>query len=323
MTIEELENACQEGNLKNVINLIDNCNISVNSKFFFNYTPLHIACMYNHPPIVSALFERGADANAKDNHNRTPLLISPRNPEIVSLLLKNNTDLSVIDRDKMTPLHWACNCDSFDVVKLLVEYNCEINIYSKFNINPLMLAIMRGNFKIIKFLINNGAEINHKNELGNNILHYAAFLDHLDICLFLTRHHGLDPEILNILGESALNSYGKSLELNINPPHGNNEDWRPRLSNIEKEDRTMQLINSYADFLLEKKQNENWMRRKDFLEMLFGSKILMMKITLFNAIKKHDTSSKIPDDKITNYRDFIINKVLSNLDLIKLIMSFV
>lgn len=327
---EELEISCEQGNLENVIRLIDDCNISVNVKFFFNYTPLHIACMNDHLPIVAALFERGADANAKDDHNRTPLLISPKNAEIVALLLKNNADLNVSDRDRMTPLHSACNYNSFNVVKLLVEYNCEINIYSNFKVNPLMLATMHGNFEIIQFLINNGAEVYQTNILGNNILHYAAFLDHLDIGLFLTRQYGLDPEILNRLGESALNSYGKSLELNIVPPqphptNANNSDWRPRLTTEEKEEKTTRLINSYADFLLEKKRNENWTRRKNFMEMLFGCKILLMQLPLNIAKRQHHTnlSIKIPTDKFKNYRDLITKKVLSNIDLIKLIMSFV
>jgi ankyrin repeat protein len=326
---EELEISCQQGNLENVIHLIDDCNISVNTRFFFNYTPLHIACMHDHPPIVAALFERGADANAKDEHNRTPLLISRKNAEIVSLLLKNNADLNALDRDGMTPLHWACNYNSFSVVKLLVENNCEINIYSNLKVSPLMLATMHGNFEIIKFLFDSGAEVYQTNVLGNNILHYAAFLDHLDIGLFLTRKYGFDPTLLNQLGESALNSYGKSLELNIvPPPNGNNSDWRPRLTTEEKAEKTSLLSNSYADFLLEKKRNENWIRRKDFTEMLFGCKILLMQNLLNIAQRKqqHDNSNlsiKIPNDKFKNYRDLITKKVLSNIDLIKVIMSFV
>jgi ankyrin repeat protein len=102
--------------------------------------------MHEHLPIVAALFERGADANAKDELNRTPLLIYPKNAEIVSLLLKNNADLSVSERDRMTPLHWACNYGSLEIVKLLVEHNCQINtIYSEFKINALMLSSMKGN----------------------------------------------------------------------------------------------------------------------------------------------------------------------------------
>ena len=322
---EELEISCQQGNLENVIHLIDDCNISVNVKFYFNYTPLHIACMNDHLPIVAALFERGADANAKDEHNRTPLLISPKNAEIVSLLLKNNADLSISDRDRMTPLHCACNYNSFSVVKLLVEHNCEINtIYSEFKINALMISSMKGNLEIIKFLINNGALINSINVLGNNVLHYAAFLGHLDICLFLTRKCGLDPKLLNKFNESALNSYGKSLELHIvPPPNANNLDWRSRLTIEEKAEKTTLLVNSYADFLLEKKRNENWARRKDFMEMLFGCKILLMQNLLNIAKRQHnDTSIKIPNDKFENYRDFITKKILSNIDLIKVIMSF-
>jgi ankyrin repeat protein len=323
MTIEELENSCQEGNLENVINLIDNCNISVNCKFYFNYTPLHIACIYNHPKIVLELLQRNADINAKDNSGRTPLLISTRHPEIVSILLNNQANINATDQDKMAPLHWACNYGSLDVVKLLVKHKCEINIfYSEFKINALMLSAMVGNIEIIKFLIDNGAEINHTNVLGNNILHYAAYLDHLDICLFLTREHGLDPKILNKFKESAMNSYGKSLDFNPALFMGNNQNLRQSLTTIEKEDRSNQILSSYEAYLLEKKRNENFVRRKDFLEMLFGCNFLMMKNQLNNAKKNHDTSSKIQDDKIKNYQNFITNKVFSNLDLIKFIVSF-
>jgi ankyrin repeat protein len=323
---EELQTSCQQGNLENVIHLVDNCNISVNTKFFFDYTPLHIACMHEYPPIVAALLERDANVNATDNDNRTPLLLSTKNATIVALLLRNNADLSILDRENKTPLHLACNYGSLEVVKLLVEHNCEINVYySNFHVNPLMLATMHGYFEIIKFLINNGAEINAKtNILGNNILHYAAFLDHLDICIFLTRKYGLDPAILNQLGENALNSYGKAYDIDlIEPPPANNSDWRPRLTTEEKAEKTALLSNSYADFLLEKKRNENWIRRRDFMEMLFGCKILLMQNLLNIAKRQHnDTSIKIPNDKFENYRVLITKKVLSNIDLIKVIMSF-
>jgi hypothetical protein len=155
-------------------------------------------------------------------------------------------------------------------------------------------------------------------------LHYAAFLDHFDICLFFTRQYGLDPEILNKFNESALNSYGKSLGLHIVPPptNANNLDWRPRLTTEEKEEKTTLLVNSYADFLLEKKRNENWTRRKDFMEMLFGCKILLMQNLLNIAKRQHTHSIKISNDEFENYQILITKKVLSNIDLIKLIMSF-
>lgn len=275
--------------------------------------------MYNYPQIVLALLERNAGINAKDNSGRTPLLISTQYPEIVSILLNNNADINVTDEDKMSPLHWACNYGSLDSVKLLVKHKCEINIfYSEFKINALMLSAMKGDLEIIKFLINNGAIINHVNILGNNILHYAAYLDHLDICLFLTRQHGFDPKSLNKFNESALNSYGKSLDFNT----GNNQYLRQCLTTVEKDNRTTQIISSYEAFLLEKKRNENWIRRRYFLQILFGYKFLMMRNQLISTKKNHDTSSKIQDDKIINYHNFIIKKVFSNLDLVKVIVSF-
>jgi len=327
MIEDEFEISCQQGHLENVIHLIDDCNISVNTRFFFNYTPLHFACMHEYPLIVAALLERDANVNAIDNDNRTPLLLSIKNAEIVSLLLRNNADLSILDRENKTPLHWACNYGSLEVVKLLVENNCEINVYySNFHVSPLMLATMHGFFEIIKFLIDSGAEIYEAiNIIGNNILHYAAFLDHLDICIFLTRKYGLDPQLLNQLGESAANSYGKSYDINlIEPPPINNSEWRPRLTTEEKAEKTALILNSYADFLLEKKRNENWVRRKDFMEMLFGCKILPMQLQLNNAKRQqhNNLSFKIENDKFKNYRDLITKKVLSNIDLIKVIMSF-
>jgi hypothetical protein len=62
------------------------------------------------------------------------------------------------------------------------------------------------------------------------------------------------------------------------------------------------------------------------MEMLFGCKILPMQLQLNIAKRKHqrnNPSTKIANDKFKNYRDLITKKVLSNIDLIKVIVSFV
>lgn len=103
-------------------------------------TALHSAMSVGDYPCVSVLVQNGADVNARNRANVTPLHIacrpdSPSNPMLVALLLAHNADpnvLSTIPTPKRepngTPLHWAARYGLTETVKLLLSVGADQTI---------------------------------------------------------------------------------------------------------------------------------------------------------------------------------------------------
>ena len=71
---------------------------------------------------VIELISKGADVNAKDKDERTPLHLAAQygHTEIVELLLKKESiDVNAKDKDERTPLHFAALNGHTDTVKHL------------------------------------------------------------------------------------------------------------------------------------------------------------------------------------------------------------
>lgn len=117
--------------------------------------------------LVLWLVEAGADINAKDEYQRTPLHSQARSRVgNVNLFIKLGADIEALDYSKETPLHIAAN--SFNVRTLNDLINQGANIYAENNemLNPLASAlkscrnidIVEMN-KIAEMLIKAGTEI--------------------------------------------------------------------------------------------------------------------------------------------------------------------
>jgi ankyrin repeat protein len=91
----QLINAVKEGNLKKVIDLLEN-GADVNAKNNDGYTALMTASREGHKEIVELLIKNGADVNVKNNDGGTALMYasSKGHKEIVELLIKNGADVN-------------------------------------------------------------------------------------------------------------------------------------------------------------------------------------------------------------------------------------
>ena len=69
-------------------------NHSLYSREHNGFTPLHQACIHNHPDIVLILIERGADVNAVNSAGHTPL-------------------------------HYACEWGSLESIHVLLDHHCD------------------------------------------------------------------------------------------------------------------------------------------------------------------------------------------------------
>lgn len=115
-----------------------------NQFFEGGVTPLHVAVMKNHEPIVAVLIQAGAKVNEKDT-----------------------TTLA-------TPLHMAALYGRTSIAKLLLQKGSDVNAKMKFGITPLMVAAQFNHPEIVEILLNGKANANLPDEEGFTALHCAA-----------------------------------------------------------------------------------------------------------------------------------------------------
>ncbi|KAH7236533.1 ankyrin repeat-containing domain protein, partial [Fusarium tricinctum] len=99
-----------------------------------NWTPLHRACYQNHEGIARLLTRNGADVNATNDANQTPIMIATGEGfvKVVDLLLKSpNIELELRNRShryyNCTALDMAVKAGNIHMVKRLVEKGATID----------------------------------------------------------------------------------------------------------------------------------------------------------------------------------------------------
>ncbi|HSG72707.1 MAG TPA: ankyrin repeat domain-containing protein, partial [Planctomycetaceae bacterium] len=112
--------AAATGNVATVLAFIDD---GVDPNWVDNevgHTPLYNACVADHPQVVRALLQRGADPNLKMNYHSTVdgrrengvvALMFARSADVVAALVDGGADVNAVDHDGLTSLirasHWG------------------------------------------------------------------------------------------------------------------------------------------------------------------------------------------------------------------------
>ena len=117
--------AAGEGNIEAVKQHLA-AGADVNAKDEVESTPLHIAAREGHKEIVELLIAKGADVNAKDKWGGAPLHHAITK-EIAELLITNGADVNAKDHLGWTPLHGACSKGLKTVVELLIAGGADVN----------------------------------------------------------------------------------------------------------------------------------------------------------------------------------------------------
>ncbi|WP_264687122.1 MULTISPECIES: ankyrin repeat domain-containing protein [unclassified Wolbachia] len=106
-------------------------------------------------------------------------------------LIKAGADINAKDKDERTPLHHAAQRLSTEEVKVLIEAGADVNSVDRCGWTPLITSIMcfYGEFTdIIKVLIDLGADINAKDKSKKTPLHWATEMGFTDICEVILNH---------------------------------------------------------------------------------------------------------------------------------------
>ena len=102
--------------------LLKRDNFAVHDEDSESNTALHLACIYGHSRVVSALISYGADIKARNYNLWTPLDCAAAYGQMkcAKILLEANADINPMDKNKVTPLHLAARNGHDKTVKLLI-----------------------------------------------------------------------------------------------------------------------------------------------------------------------------------------------------------
>ena len=136
--------------------LIESCKHDVNIEDKYGNTPLYMACIYNHLPVVEYLTAQ-PNCNINSNNERHPLIAAAdkEHLEIVKHLIESSgCDINVREKGTgSTPLHKACYNGSLSIVEYLISKpQCYIEAIDNKGNQPLHYAACQGHKEIVSIV---------------------------------------------------------------------------------------------------------------------------------------------------------------------------
>jgi ankyrin repeat protein len=150
---------------------------------------LHFAALTGKVECLEVLLANGADVNARDNRQKTPLHIigwSPKGSKeekerCVEMLINAGADVDAKGEDGRTPLHYAANNGKVDCLEFLLAKGAEVNARTKKQYTPLHVIGWSQNAsnaeleRCAEILINAKTDIDAKDVDGDTIFAYPFF----------------------------------------------------------------------------------------------------------------------------------------------------
>jgi len=139
---------------------------------------------------LKLLLQKGADVNAKNKDDGTPLhkAIILENIEIIKLLLEKGAKINILDKNGVSALYIAVYNNNKDIVELLLQYGADVNALNIYDISPLYIAIYNENKDMVELLLKNNDDINAKDNNGQTPLHIAVYKNNSNIVKLLLQN---------------------------------------------------------------------------------------------------------------------------------------
>lgn len=152
-------------------------NIDVNYTDKNGYSLLCFAIHFGKLKSVQFLIEKGADIHQKNPefYSEAPLHLAARdfNAEIIQALLSAGADINALNTENQTPLIFALGHEKADIA-LFKDAGADLLIQDKYNKTALHYAAQAGHIAAIQDLLAAGLDLHAQDDAENNVLHYAA-----------------------------------------------------------------------------------------------------------------------------------------------------
>ncbi|KAJ3114370.1 hypothetical protein HDU96_002175 [Phlyctochytrium bullatum] len=150
----------------------------------------------------------GLNRNRRGYDDCTPLHIASHNGHsgCVLALLKAGADVNALNKAEATPLWYACKAGNIEVAKILLDHGARADIEPIFKSTyPLLhVAVQSGKIELVKLLVDAGASVHAKTIVSEETaLHIALKEGKADAAIVLLEA-GADPNVRNFEWQTPL-----------------------------------------------------------------------------------------------------------------------
>ena len=159
-----------------------NINEAIETKFNFVTTLLHYAVEKSDVEFIRVLINLGANINARDGDNLTPLhwavmMIDEDRPDIVEVLIDGGAVVDARGDEQTTPLHHAAFNNYIESAKMLIAKGASVDAIAADTNRWSVLHIAISNLEMVKMLISHRVNIDAKDIEGRTPLFWNILIN--------------------------------------------------------------------------------------------------------------------------------------------------